>query len=137
MFVVKWSKLVAIVVVLILLLPVSKTFAGENLDPLFSYIGDSLMKAKKGDMKAVSENIRLFEKDWVQVKKDSRLADKVDENLANVKKEIGSDADSEEIRSHLSALSTALVNYDHEQNPVDTSKSKEKLKGLLPLIEAM
>lgn len=137
MFVVKWSKFVAILVVLILLLPVSKTFAGENLDPLFSYIGDSLMKVKKGDMKAVSENIRLFEKDWAQVKQDSKLADKVDENLADVKNEVESGADSEEIRAHLSALSTALVNYDHEQNPVDTSRGKEKLKQLLPLIQDM
>ena len=88
-------------------------------------------------MKAVSENIRLFEKNWVQVKEDSKLADKVDENVANVKKELESKADSEEIRSQLSALSTGLINYDHEQNPVDTSKDKEKLKLLLPLIEDM
>ena len=87
----KWSKFVAILVVLTLSLSVSRVFAGENLDPLFSNIGDSLMKAKKGDMKAVSENIGLFEKDWVQVKEDSKLADKVDENMADVKNELESD----------------------------------------------
>lgn len=137
MFVVKWSKFVAILVVFILSFSVSKVFADENLDSLFSYVGDSLMKAKKGDMKAVSENIHLFETSWVQIKKDSKLADKVDEHLADVKKEVESKADSEDIRSHLSALSTALINYDHEQNPVDTSRDKEKLKQLLPLIEDM
>ena len=38
-------------------------------------------------MKAVSENIRLFEKNWVQVKEYFvSLADKVDENVGDVQK---------------------------------------------------
>lgn len=137
MFGVKWSRTLAIVVIFMLSLSVSKVFAGENHDLLFSYIGDSLMKAKAGDMSAVSENIRLFEEDWNEVKTDSKLADKVDTGIASVKKEIQSGADAADIRTQLSALSTALITYDMEQNPVDTSANKQKLKQLIPLIESM
>lgn len=137
MFGVKWSRTLAIVVIFMLSLSVSKVFAGENHDSLFSYIGDSLMKAKAGDMSAVSENIRLFEEDWNEVKTDSKLADNVDTGIENVKKEIQSGADAADIRTQLSALSTALITYDTEQNPVDTSADKQKLKQLIPLIEAM
>lgn len=133
----KRIKVIALLLVFVLSLSVSKVFAGENHDQLFSYIGDSLMKVKEGDMNAVSENISLFEKDWVQVKTDSKLADKVDESMEEVKKKLASESDSEKIRKQLSALSIALINYDNEQNPMDTSKDKEKLKQLIPLIEEM
>ena len=52
--------------------------AEKNYDELFVYIGDSLMKAKSGDMKAISENMALFESEWNVVKTDSELAQKVD-----------------------------------------------------------
>lgn len=130
-------KVTAILLIFVLSLSVSKVFAGENHDQLFSYIGDSLMKVKEGDLSAVSENIHLFEKEWAQVRVKSKLADQVDKSLAVVKAEVGVGGDPENIRTQLAMLSTALINYDTEQNPLDTSKNKEKLKQLIPLIEDM
>ena len=130
MFLVKRSKLFALFVAFVLILSGTKVFAGENHDQLFMYIGDSLMKAKTGDTEAVSDNIHLFEKEWKQIKVDSKLADVVDERMTDVEKGLEAGETPEELRAKLSALSTALINYDAEQNPVDMSTKKEKLRQI-------
>jgi len=137
MFLVKRSKLFALFLAFVLILSGTKVFAGENHDQLFMYIGDSLMKAKTGDTEAISDNIHLFEKEWQQIKVDSKLADVVDERMADVKKGLETGEKPEELRTQLSALSTALINYDTEQNPVDMSTKKEKLRQIVPFIEDM
>ncbi|MDQ0220248.1 hypothetical protein ELQ35_15135 [Peribacillus cavernae] len=111
--------------------------AAENHDELFVYIGDSLMKAKEGDLEAVSKNIDSFDTEWKAIKKpDSKQAEAVDQNIEKVKKAIQK-GDTEELNSPLSALSNSVVQYEKEQNPVDKEKEKKRLKALLPLLDEM
>ncbi|HEY4550373.1 MAG TPA: FTR1 family protein [Bacillus sp. (in: firmicutes)] len=111
--------------------------AEKSYDELFVYIGDSLMKAKSGDAKAISENMGLFESEWNAVKTDSELAHKVDERLLAVKNALEKDNNSEQIKQLLSSLSGSLVAYDAAQNPADKDKEKERLQALIPFIAEM
>ncbi|MGE7604558.1 FTR1 family iron permease [Peribacillus sp. NPDC097675] len=132
----KWRKgLFALLVSLIFLTSaIPAASAGENHDQLFVYIGDSLMKVKSGDLESVSSNITLFEKDWEKIKTESKGAKKVDESLLSLKNAMKKQEDAGEIKKKLSALSTSLVNYDTEENPVDKADYKDRLETLLPLI---
>lgn len=109
--------------------------AGENHDQLFVYIGDSLMKVKSGDLESVSSNLSLFEKDWNVIKTDSEDAKKVDESLLSLKNAVNNQEDAGEMKKKLSALSSALVQYDTAENPVDKTDYKDRLEALLPLID--
>ncbi|MFJ7679864.1 FTR1 family protein [Peribacillus sp. NPDC097264] len=109
--------------------------AGENHDQLFVYIGDSLMKVKSGDLESVSSNLSLFEKDWNVIKTDSEDAKKVDDSLLSLKNAVNNQEDAGEMKKKLSALSSALVQYDTAENPVDKTDYKDRLEALLPLID--
>ncbi|MFJ7512800.1 FTR1 family protein [Peribacillus simplex] len=135
----KWKSgiLVLIVSLLFLSSAVRIASAGENHDQLFVYIGDSLMKVKSGDLEEVSKNIDLFEKDWKTIKTDSESARKVDERLSAVKTAVSGQASTDEIKKRLSALSSTLVIYDTDENPVDETDYKERLEAILPLIDEL
>ncbi|MFJ7859945.1 FTR1 family protein [Peribacillus sp. NPDC097206] len=109
--------------------------AGENHDQLFVYIGDSLMKVKSGDLESVSSNLSLFEKDWNVIKTDSEDAKKVDDSLLSLKNAVNNQEEAGEIKKKLSALSSALIQYDTAENPVDKTDYKDRLEALLPLID--
>ncbi|MCM3569190.1 FTR1 family protein [Neobacillus mesonae] len=110
--------------------------AAENHDELFVLIGDSLMKAKDGDVETVAKNMEQFAHAWTSVKKDGPEAKSVDQELAKVQNLLAEkQADSQAISKGLSALSSAVVLYDEAQNPVNKEKAKEKVNQLLPLIE--
>ncbi|WP_160723912.1 FTR1 family iron permease [Bacillus sp. USDA818B3_A] len=113
--------------------------AAENHDDLFVLIGDSLMKAKDGEQAVVEKNMKQFAAEWNSIKiADSKQAKKVDQELKEIQSLLANDSDGQEILStNLSALSSALVQYDQEQNPQDNEKGKEKVKQLLPLIASM
>ncbi|MGE7763388.1 FTR1 family protein [Peribacillus sp. NPDC097895] len=111
--------------------------AGENHDQLFVYIGDSLMKVKAGDLEEVSKNIDRFEKDWKAIKTDSEDAKKVDTQLSAVKSAVRDQATKDEIKKRLSALSSALVTYDTNENPVDKTDYKDRLQAIIPLIDEL
>lgn len=135
----KWKSgiLVLIVSLLFISSAVRVVSAGENHDQLFVYIGDSLMKTKSGDLDAVSDNIAQFEKEWKMIKTDSEVAKKVDKQLLAVKSAVKNQADADEIKKQLSALSSTLITYDTEENPVDKTDYKDRLQALIPLIEEL
>ncbi|MFD0828415.1 FTR1 family iron permease [Neobacillus sp. M.A.Huq-85] len=121
-----------------LILMIQPAAAAENHDELFVLIGDSLMKAKQGDQATVSKNMEQFSKEWNALKKeDSKLAKTVNTKLNDVNRLLKEKADNEAITKGLSALSSAVVQYDQEQNPVDKEKGKEQVKKLLPIIDTM
>ncbi|MDR7002593.1 FTR1 family protein [Neobacillus niacini] len=121
-----------------LILMIQPAAAAENHDELFVLIGDSLMKAKQGDQATVSKNMEQFTKEWNSIKKeDSKLAKTVNTKLNDIHRLLKEKADNEAITKGLSALSSAVVQYDQEQNPVDEEKGKEQVKKLLPIINAM
>ncbi|MGG1396601.1 FTR1 family protein [Bacillus salipaludis] len=121
-----------------LILMIQPAAAAENHDELFVLIGDSLMKAKQGDQTTVSKNMEQFSKEWNALKKeDSKLAKTVNAQLNDVNRLLKEKANNEAITKGLSALSSAVVQYDQEQNPVDKEKGKEQVKKLLPIINAM
>ncbi|MEH7544454.1 FTR1 family iron permease [Neobacillus vireti] len=113
--------------------------AAENSDELFVLIGDSLMKAKDGEQAVVANNMEQFASEWQSVKKaGSKQAQKVDQELKKVQSLLAKDSvDKEALSKSLSALSSAVVQYDEEQNPKDKEKAKEQIKQLLPLITVM
>ncbi|RFU61053.1 FTR1 family iron permease [Peribacillus glennii] len=113
--------------------------AAENHDELFVYIGDSLMKAKKGDLEAVSKNMQSFETEWNSVKEsDSKQAAFVDERVKALKEALhDGKAEPKKVNALLSALSSSVVQYDQEQNPADKKKDKARVKALVPLLDEM
>ncbi|GHI00263.1 Fe 2+/Pb2+ permease [Neobacillus kokaensis] len=110
--------------------------ASENHDELFVLIGDSLMKAKARDVETVVKNMEQFGHEWATIKKkDSQQAKNVDEELKKVQGLVADKkVNSQALSKSLSALSSAVVLYDQEQNPLDKEQAKEKVKQLLPLI---
>ena len=97
--------------------------AEKNYDELFVYIGDSLMKAKSGDVKAISENMALFESEWNAVKTDSELAQKVDERLLDVKNALEKDNNSEQIKQlPLLCLDRLLHMMQRKIQPIKTRR---------------
>ncbi|MED1471540.1 FTR1 family protein [Bacillus salipaludis] len=121
-----------------LILMIQPAAAAENHDELFVLIGDSLMKAKQGDQATVSKNMEQFSKEWNDLKEeDSKLAKTVNTKLNDVNRLLKEKADNEAITKGLSALSSAVVQYDQEQNPVDKEKGKEQVKKILPIIDTM
>ncbi|MBO0960662.1 FTR1 family iron permease [Neobacillus sp. MM2021_6] len=110
--------------------------AAENHDELFVLIGDSLMKAKAGDQTVVAENMKQFADEWLAIKKaDSKQAKMVDQQLKEVQRVLGEgNVENEILSKSLSSLSSAVVQYEKEQNPTDKAKGKEQVKQLLPLI---
>lgn len=117
------------------LFPTSKSFAAQNHDELFVYIGDSIMKAKKEEWDSIHENMKKFEQTFQTIKnKDSKIAIQVEDQLNAVYSALET-KNQDQISSALSALSTAVVKYDSEQNPVDIEKEKQKLKVLFPILE--
>lgn len=108
--------------------------AEDNHDELFIYIGDSLMKAKSGEKERIVSNMNEFEKEWQSTRKDSELAQVVDQQLLEVKHALKKEEDTQNLKPILSALSSAVIAYDLEQNPVDTSKHTDTVKQLLPFI---
>ncbi|CAH0290870.1 Ferrous iron permease EfeU [Peribacillus sp. Bi96] len=135
----KWKSGILILIVGLLLIssPVRIVSAGENHDQLFVYIGDSLMKVKAGDLEEVSKNIDRFEKDWKAIKTDSEDAKKVDTQLSAVKSAVRDQANKDEIKKRLSALSSALVTYDTNENPVDKTDYNDRLQAIIPLIDEL
>ncbi|MFJ7756007.1 FTR1 family iron permease [Peribacillus muralis] len=135
----KWkSRIVVLIIGLLFIMPgVRMVSAGENHDQLFVYIGDSLMKVKSGEVGQVSKNIDSFEKDWETIKTDSKGAKKVSKELQSVKSALKDEASTAEIKKRLSALSSALVTYDTNENPVDKADYKKRIQSLLPLIDEL
>ncbi|PLS16103.1 hypothetical protein CVD28_18865 [Bacillus sp. M6-12] len=125
--------------ILFLTLNISSANAAADQDELFVLIGDSLMKAKSGDINSVSANLDEFETVWTTIKKpNSKQAINVDKNLAQLKTELKKGkGDQEQIKTLLSQLSSSVVAYDEEQNPVDKEQEKTKIKGLLPYVDQM
>jgi high-affinity iron transporter len=111
--------------------------AAENHDELFVLIGDSLMKVKSGDQETVSNNIEQFAKEWIKIKNaNSEQAKLVDQDLEKVQSLLAKgEVEKEKLSSSLSALSSSLVKYDKEQNPVDRTNQTVHVKKLLPLLE--
>lgn len=135
----RWKSGILVLVVSLLFLStdIKIVSAGENHDQLFVYIGDSLMKVKSGDLEEVSKNIDLFEQDWKTIKTDSESARKVDEKLSAVKSAVSDQASTDEIKKRLSALSSTLVIYDTNENPVDNTDFEKRLQAILPLIDKL
>ncbi|EKN70009.1 hypothetical protein BABA_07331 [Neobacillus bataviensis LMG 21833] len=121
---------------LLLFQAIPSASAAENHDELFVLIGDSLMKAKAGDKAVVAENMEQFANEWLAIKKaDSKQSKKVDQQLKEVQKVLAEgNAEKEQLSKSLSSLSSAVVQYEQEQNPADKAKGKEQVKKLLPLI---
>ncbi|MCD4838361.1 MULTISPECIES: FTR1 family protein [Neobacillus] len=115
------------------------SFAAQNHDELFVLIGDSLMKAKAGDVDTAAKNMEQFAQEWESIKNtNSQHAKKVNKELKNVQSLLANpNTDSQAVTKSLSSLSTALVLYDQEQNPVDKNAAKEQVKQLLPLIDRL
>jgi high-affinity iron transporter len=111
--------------------------AAENHDELFVLIGDSLMKVKSGEQETVSNNIEQFAKEWIKIKNaNSEQAKLVDQDLEKVQSLLAKgEVEKEKLSSSLSALSSSLVKYDKEQNPVDRTNQTVHVKKLLPLLE--
>jgi high-affinity iron transporter len=111
--------------------------AAENHDELFVLIGDSLMKVKSDDQETVSNNIEQFAKEWIKIKNaNSEQAKLVDQDLEKVQSLLAKgEVEKEKLSSSLSALSSSLVKYDKEQNPVDRTNQTVHVKKLLPLLE--
>lgn len=132
-----WRPFLLILALVLFFQPAYHGTAAENHDELFVLIGDSLMKAKAGETAEVSKNIETFASEWNSLKKaDSKQAKYVDQELKEVQSQLKSDSlNQESLAKSLAALSSAVVKYDQEQNPVDKAKEKEKVKEMLPLIE--
>jgi high-affinity iron transporter len=113
--------------------------ATENHDELFVLLGDSLMKVKSGDQEMVSNNIEQFSKEWIKIKNaTSEQAKSVDQDLEKVQSLLAKrEVEIEILSSSLSALSSSLVKYDTEQNPVDRTKQTVQVEKLLPLLEKL
>ncbi|MCQ6282446.1 FTR1 family iron permease [Bacillus sp. EB600] len=113
--------------------------ASESHDELFVLIGDSLMKAKDGNQAAVSKNIEQFEAKWESIKKtDSKTAKSVAKSLKAVQSLLAKEKpDNDDLSKGLSALSTAVVQYDQEQTPQDKEKQKDEVKRIYPMIDNM
>ncbi|MFB3161994.1 FTR1 family protein [Neobacillus sp. 179-J 1A1 HS] len=113
--------------------------AAENHDELFVLLGDSLMKVKSGDQETVSNNIEQFSKEWINIKNaTSEQAKSVDLDLEKVQSLLARrEVEIEILSSSLSALSSSLVKYDTEQNPVDRTKQTVQVEKLLPLLEKL
>jgi high-affinity iron transporter len=111
--------------------------AAENHDELFVLIGDSLMKVKSGEQETVSNNIEQFAKEWMKIKNaNSEQAKLVDQDLEKVQRLLAKgEVEKEILSSSLSALSSSLVKYDTEQNPVDRTKQTVEVQKMLPLLE--
>ncbi|MDF2903032.1 MAG: hypothetical protein K0S25_670 [Bacillus sp. (in: firmicutes)] len=132
----KWKLLIVFTGFIIFFVSANPVVGEENHDELFVLIGDSLMKAKDGDSAHVSKNIDLFTKEWQSIKNiDSKLAKKVDQKLKAVQDLLTErKVDNQLLSEALSSLSSAVVQYEKEQNPSDKGKGKEKVTQLLPLI---
>ncbi|MFB3169412.1 FTR1 family protein [Neobacillus sp. 179-C4.2 HS] len=113
--------------------------AAENHDELFVLLGDSLMKVKSGDQETVSNNMEQFSKEWIKIKNTtSEQAKSVDQELEKVQSLLAKrNVEKETLSSSLSALSSSLVKYDKEQNPVDRTKQTVQVEKLLPLLEKL
>jgi high-affinity iron transporter len=113
--------------------------AAENHDELFVLLGDSLMKVKSGDQETVSNNMEQFSKEWIKIKNaTSEQAKSVDQDLEKVQNLLAKrEVEIEILSSSLSALSSSLVKYDTEQNPVDRTKQTVQVEKLLPLLEKL
>ncbi|MEH7117651.1 FTR1 family protein [Neobacillus vireti] len=135
----RWKPLLLIVLLISFFQVSLPVTAAENHDELFVLIGDSLMKAKDGDQTVVAKNIEQFALEWKSIKKtDSDQAKQVDQELKKLQSLLAAgNVDKEALAKSLSALSSAVVQYDQEQNPQDKEKGKEQVKQLLPLINAM
>jgi high-affinity iron transporter len=110
--------------------------AAENHDELFVLIGDSLMKAKEDDQVTVEKNIDQFALVWKSIKStDSKQAKKVEEQLKEIQRLLGKGkVEKETLSKKLSALSSAVIQFDKEQNPVVNTTGNEKIRELLPVI---
>lgn len=133
------KPLLLLTVLFILFQTYQPVSAEENHDELFVLIGDSLMKAKDGDLAIVSSNMEQFAVEWKEMKKaNSKQAKKVDQELKEVQSLLAKGkVENETLAKSLSSLSSAVVLYDQEQNPQDKVKAKEQVKQLLPLISTM
>ncbi|MGG3564772.1 FTR1 family protein [Neobacillus rhizosphaerae] len=133
------KPLLLLTILFILFQTIQPVSAAEEHDELFVLIGDSLMKAKDGELAVVSSNMEQFAADWKGMKKaDSKQAKKVNQELKEVQSLLAKgNVDNETLAKSLSSLSSAVVLYDQEQNPQDKEKAKEQVKQLLPLISIM
>ncbi|WP_419954144.1 FTR1 family iron permease [Neobacillus niacini] len=132
-----WKPFILFLSLFIIFQTAHHVAAAENHDELFVLIGDSLMKAKSGDKETVSNNIEQFTKEWDKIKNiNSEQTKLVDQNLVKVQSILAKgEIEKEKLSSSLSALSSSLVKYDAEQNPVDRTKQTVKVKKMLPLLE--
>jgi high-affinity iron transporter len=131
------KKLLILTLLLIVVIqPALKPMAAENHDELFVLIGDSMMKAKSGDMDTVAKNISQFSQEWESIRNtNSKQVKKVNQALKQVQGLLDKkNAENEDLSKSLSALSRAVVQYEQEQNPANTASDKEKVKALLPYI---
>ncbi|MCL6573431.1 MAG: FTR1 family iron permease [Bacillus sp. (in: Bacteria)] len=131
-----WKPLLVLTMLFFFFQPINPVRAAENHDELFILIGDSLMKAKDREQTTIAKNMEQFDFEWMSIKKaNSKQAKKVDQELKEVQRLLANGtAEKEALSKKLSALSSALVQYDQEQNPQDKAKGKEQVMRLLPLI---
>ncbi|MEH7180017.1 FTR1 family protein [Neobacillus vireti] len=132
-----WKPFILLISLFIIFQTAHQVAAAENHDELFVLIGDSLMKVKSGDQETVSNNIEQFAKEWMKIKNpNSEQAKSVNQDLEKVQNILAKgEVEEEMLYNSISALSSSLVKYDTEQNPVDRTKQTVKIKKLLPLLE--
>jgi high-affinity iron transporter len=131
-----WKPLLFLITFLVFFQTVQPVTAAENHDELFVLIGDSLMKAKAGNQETVAKNMVQFEKEWVSIKKNnSTEAKEVDQELKEVQSLLSKGSiQKDELSNGLSSLSSAVVQYDQDQNPTDKEAGKEQVRKLLPIM---
>jgi high-affinity iron transporter len=135
----KWKPFILLVMFISFFQISMSVSAAEDHDELFVLIGDSLMKAKDGKQDIVAKNMEQFASEWKSINKaDSKQATKIDRELKEIQSLlVKGSTDQEKLLNGLSDLSSAVVQYEQEQNPLDKAKGKEQVKQLLPLITVM
>lgn len=101
-----------------------------NLSPLFIQISDALGAAKKGDNKAAKAIMSKFKEEFNALNINTALAKDVKRSTQNVLDNLNIE--------NLESLSSALIAFEKEQNPIDYEAKRKKFKQrVMPLYKQL